>query len=65
MKNEEKVWKRSGMMNRRKNASTLEWQGWGYPSTKNKKRLVLDFYELNKTIEYHTGSNIIDICEET
>lgn len=33
--------------------------------TKDKVRPVLDFRELNKFVECHTGDDVIDVCEET
>eukprot|EP00794_Sanderia_malayensis_P011568 gene11568-12763_t len=33
--------------------------------TKNKVRPVLDYTELNKAVECHTGDDVLDVCSET
>ena len=35
------------------------------PLTKKKVRFILDFHELNQIVEYHTGDDLIENCEET
>ena len=51
----------------------VPWKGEGkgvlplmavFQATKKKVRPVLDYRELNRFVTCHTGSNIIDVCDE-
>ena len=51
----------------------VPWKGEGndvlplmavFQATKKKVRPVLDYRELNRFVECHTGSDIIDVCDE-
>ena len=51
----------------------VPWKGEGndvlplmavFQATKKKVRSVLDYRELNRFVECHTGSDIIDVCDE-
>ena len=51
----------------------VPWKGEGkgvlplmavFQATKKKLRPVLDYRELNRFVAYHTGSDIIDVCDE-
>ena len=51
----------------------VPWKGEGkgvlplmavFQATKKKVRSVLDYHELNRFVACHTGSDIIDVCDE-
>ena len=55
------------------NGILVPWKGEGkgvlplmavFQATKKKVRPVLDYHELNRFVTCHTGSNIIDVCDE-